>query len=136
MKVKGRYIWLGILCVYFAAVLLLCLMKPDSLPKPSIDLWGIPLDKAAHFLMFFPYPIIAYIAFRPESSRKRHHLLVLVAVFVLGLGLAIGTEKLQGLSEYRSYELTDYYADVFGMECSAFLTFLYIIFRKERKDNR
>lgn len=136
MKVKGRYIWLGILCVYFAAVLLLCLMKPDSLPQTSIDLWGIPLDKAAHFLMFFPYPIIAYIAFKPMSNRKWLHLLILAAVFAGGLFLAMGTEKLQGLSEYRSYEITDFYADVFGMECSTFSTFLYIIFRKERKDNR
>lgn len=130
MKLERRHIWYGILCVYFAAVLLLCLIRPESLPEAGLDLWGIPLDKIAHFLMFFPYPVIAYIAFKPESKRKWIHLLILFAVFTAGLFLAIGTEKLQGLSEYRSYEITDFYADVFGMECSAFLTFLYIIFKK------
>lgn len=130
MKLERRHIWFGILCVYFAAVLLLCLLRPESFPEASIYIWGIPLDKIAHFLMFLPYTVIAYIAFKPESERKWIHLLVLLAVFAAGILLAMGTEKLQGLSEYRSYEITDFYADVFGMECSAFLTFLYIIFKK------
>lgn len=135
MNIEGRHIWFGILCVYFAAVLFLCLMRPESIPQISLDLWGIPTDKAAHFLMFFPYPVIAYITFRPESNRKVLHLMVLIAVFATGIGIAMGTEQLQGLSEYRSYEITDFYADVLGMECSAFLTALFIIFRKERKHN-
>lgn len=60
--------------------------------------------------------------------------MVLFAVFAIGIGLAMGTEQLQSLSEYRSYEVEDFYADIFGMECSAFLTALYIIFRKDRKN--
>ena len=132
MKLGGRYIWIGILCVYFATVLVLCLIRPEYIPDAEIRIWGIPADKILHFLMFLPYPVIAYTAFRPESGRKWLHLLVLLAVFAVGIGLAMATEKLQGLSEYRAYEVTDFYADVLGMECCSIATALYIIFRKEK----
>lgn len=136
MKLRKRYIWILVLCVYFAAVMALCLIKPYPIPELSREIWGIPLDKIVHFLMFFPYPIIAYIAFKPEDGRKWQHLLVLFALFTVGIGLAIGTEHLQGLTKHRSYDINDFYADVLGMECSAFLTALYILFRrsKRRKD--
>lgn len=134
MKFKRRYIWIIILCLYFAAVMALCLMRPEAIPEINRDLWGIPMDKVAHFLMFFPYPAIAYITFRPYDTRKWLHLMVLFAVFATGIGLAMGTEQLQGLSEYRSYEIEDFYADILGMECSTFLTALCIILRKDRKN--
>ena len=134
MKLKKRYIWAFILCCYFAVVLTLCLVKPQQIPTLDRTILGIPADKVAHFLMFLPYPAIAYIAFRPSEGRKWRHLLVLIAVFATGTALAMGTEQLQGLSQYRSYEITDFYADVLGMECSALLTALYIIFKKDKTD--
>ncbi len=134
MKLKKRYIWALILCCYFAVVLILCLARPEQIPVLSKLFWGIPVDKIAHFLMFLPYPVIAYIVFRPAYSGKWRHILVLLAVFAVGIGLAMGTEHLQGLSDYRSYEIEDFYADVFGMECSAIATALYIVFRKEKTD--
>lgn len=136
MKLEGRYIWIGILCAYFAAVMVLCLIRPEYIPDVEIRIWNIPADKILHFLMFLPYPAIAYIAFRPENRRKWLHLLVLLAVFAAGIGLAMTTEKLQGLSEYRAYEVTDFYADILGMECCTIATALYIIFRRDKKDNR
>lgn len=131
MKLKQRHIWLCILCIYFGAVLTVCLIRPESLPEVQPDLWGIPIDKVAHFLMFFPYPIIAYRTFRPTFSSRWIHLLVLAAIFAAGTGIAMGTERLQGMSEYRSFEMEDFYADILGMECSAVITALCIIFRKQ-----
>ena len=81
--------------------------------------------------MFFPYPIIAYRTFRPAFSSRWAHLLVLAAIFAAGTGIAMGTERLQGMSEYRSFEMEDFYADILGMECSAVITALCIIFRKQ-----
>lgn len=133
MKLKKRYIWTIILCCYFAAVLTLCLVRPEHMPTLERSILGIPADKIAHFLMFLPYPVIAYTAFKPSEGGKWRHLMILIAVFAVGIGLAMGTEQLQGLSEYRSYEIEDFYADVFGMECSALLTGLYIIFKKKTK---
>lgn len=133
MKSGKRYIWLILLCVYYAAVLMLCLMKPESIPDIDKDFFGIPADKIVHFLMFLPYPFIAYIAFRPESEARWTHFTVLAAVFATGTGLAMVTEHLQGLSGYRSFEMSDFWADVIGMVCSVLITASYIIFRK-RKD--
>ena len=132
MKLNKRHIWGFILCCYFVAVLVLCLAPPQQIPGLHMAFWGIPADKIIHFLMFFPYPAIAYIAFRPAEGRKWRHILVLLAVFCAGIGIAMGTEMLQSLSKYRSYELTDFYADVFGMECCAFITALFIIFKKNQ----
>jgi VanZ family protein len=132
MKHRKRYIWAVILCCYFAAVIFLCLARPQQIPSLEKMIWGIPADKIAHFLMFLPYPVIAYIAFKPSTGRKWAHLLVLIVVFAVGIGLAIGTERLQGLSDYRSYEIEDFYADVFGMECSAVIIALYIIIKRHK----
>lgn len=134
MKLKRRYIWAFILCCYFAAVLVLCLAKPVQIPALEKSLWGIPADKTAHFLMFLPYPCIAYTAFMPAECGRTRHLMVLIAVLAAGTGLAMGTERLQGLSEYRSYEIGDFYADVIGMAVSGIITAVYIITRKDKTD--
>lgn len=130
MKLNKRYIWAFVLCCYFAVVLILCLARPQSIPSLEKFMWGVPVDKIAHFLMFMPYPVIAYTVFKPSEGKKWRHIVVLAAVFALGIGLAMGTEQLQGMSDYRSYEIEDFYADVLGMEFSAFITALYIVFKK------
>lgn len=134
MKLKNRYIWAVILCCYFAVVLILCLARPQSIPSLERVIFGLPADKIAHFIMFLPYPFIAYTAFKPSEGKKWRHILVLAAVFATGVGIAMGTERLQGLSDYRSYEIEDFYADILGMECSALATFLYIICKKDKTE--
>ena len=135
MKIGKRHIWTLILCCYFAAVLLLLTARPEHMPEFQWLLWGIPADKIGHFLIFIPYPVIAYTAFRPADGGKLRRLMVLVAVLATGIALAMGTERLQGLIEYRSYEVEDFYADVLGMEVSGIIAALYIICKKEKKQN-
>lgn len=130
MKTGRRHIWITALCVYFAAVVYLCLMRPDDMPQVQFDLFGIPIDQVVHFTMFFPFPILAYAAFRPEGMKKIVHMAVLLTILVAGAGIAIGTEKLQGLSEYRSYEITDFYADMLGMMLSSVITALFVMLKK------
>lgn len=127
MKNCKKKIWMAALCIYVMTVAYLCFMRPDDIPQIRPDLWGIPIDKAVHFLMFFPYPVLAYAAFRPTGKRRFIHLLVLLAVMVSGAVLAIGTEFIQGLSEYRSYEISDFYADMLGIACSSIMTAAYIL---------
>lgn len=131
---KRRYIWTAVLCCYFAAVLVLCLVRPQQIPALSKVIWGIEADKIVHFLMFLPYPLISYIAFRPSGQRKWSHILVVLVLLALGTGLAMGTEQLQGLSEYRSYELKDFYADTAGMGFTSLIIILHIIFKKNKTD--
>jgi VanZ family protein len=81
--------------------------------------------------MFLPFPILAYLTFIPENNKRWVHFIVLLAVFAVGIGLAMGTEQLQSLLPYRSYDIEDFYADIFGMECSTILTAIYITFSKK-----
>lgn len=130
MKFRKRYIWLVILFIYICSVAYLCFMKPDEIPTIDPFLWGIPIDKLAHFAMFFPYPFLAYAAFQPHGKRRYIHFIVLLIVVIVGAGLAVGTEQIQGMLEYRSYDIADYMADMIGMGSSAFIIALYVLFRK------
>lgn len=130
MKFRKRYIWLVILFIYICSVAYLCFMKPDEIPTIDPFLWGIPIDKLAHFAMFFPYPFLAYAAFQPHDKRRYIHFIVLLIVVIVGAGLAVGTEQIQGMLEYRSYDIADYMADMIGMGSSAFIIALYVLFRK------
>ncbi len=132
MRPGRKHIWGMILCLYIAAVAYLCFAEPDELPKVHPDLWGIPFDKAVHFLMFFPFPIAAYGTFMPDGNKKWTHILVLAAVCAAGAGLAIGTEHIQGLTEYRSQDINDFYADILGMGTAAIITLIYILTRKNK----
>ncbi len=127
---RNRHIWIILLCAYVAAVAALCFMKPDSLPEVKPDFWGIPIDKAVHFMMFFPFPIIAYGSFRPESDRMTVKVAVLLLLYGVGMSLAIGTEHIQGRLGYRSEDIHDFYADLIGMSCSAIFTLIYILVKK------
>lgn len=130
MKIRKRYIWLVILFIYICSVAYLCFMKPDDIPTIDPYLWGIPVDKIAHFAMFFPYPFLAYAAFQPHCRRRYLHFIVLLIVVIVGAGLAVGTEQIQGMLEYRSYDIADYMADMIGIGSSAFIIALYVLFRK------
>lgn len=130
MKIRKRYIWLVILFIYICSVAYLCFMKPDDIPTIDPYLWGIPVDKIAHFAMFFPYPFLAYAAFQPYGRRRYVHFIVLLIVVIVGAGLAVGTEQIQEMLEYRSYDIADYMADMIGIGSSAFIIALYVLFRK------
>lgn len=130
MKIRKRYIWLVILFIYICSVAYLCFMKPDDIPTIDPYLWGIPVDKIAHFAMFFPYPFLAYAAFQPHGRRRYVHFIVLLILVIVGAGLAVGTEHIQGMLEYRSYDIADYMADMIGIGSSAFIIALYVLFRK------
>lgn len=130
MKSSRRNIWIAALCLYIIAVAYLCFMNPDDMPEVRPDIWGIPIDKIMHFIMFFPYPVLAYAAFRPSGRRRIFHILILLTVLVTGAGLAMGTERLQGMLEYRSFDINDFYADMIGMTCSTALTMLFALIRR------
>lgn len=119
-----------LLCFYLAAVGLLCFMKPDELPEVPKLWFGIPADKVAHFIMFLPFPTLSFMTFRPKDAGLAMQLLLLALLLVIGAGLAIGTEHLQAMTGYRSYDLKDFGCDMSGMVCGALATAAYIITRQ------
>lgn len=130
MKISSRQIITTLFCVYIAAVIFLCFMKGDGLPEVQFTLFGIPTDKLAHFCMFAPYPVLAFLTFRPEVMSKGRCVLLLLVLAVSGAGLAYGTEQLQGLTDYRSYEIADFYADLTGLGCGFIATMILILVQR------
>ncbi len=130
MNINRKLIWFLLLCLYVTAVAVLCFMKPEGLPEVSPDIFGIPIDKVVHFMMFFPFPFVAYEAFCPKTKKKSIHIAVLLAMYGIGLTLAIGTEHIQGQLGYRSEDIKDFYSDSIGISCSAVLTMIYILIKK------
>ena len=121
---RRRYIAAIVLCVYIAAVAVLCFIRQDNAPSVNFTFLGIASDKIAHFLMFLPF---TPIAFRPDSRRIMPHLLVLLAVMMAGAGLAAGTERIQAALEYRSGDIMDFAADMAGMAAGCIFTAIHII---------
>lgn len=127
---KKTYITLFV--VYLAAVAFLCFMKPDDMPEIQKDLFGIPMDKVAHFLMFLPYPILGAVSFMHKETGIWRNLAVLAVIAIVGAGLAYGTEVIQAQTDYRAYEITDFVADMTGIATGTLLTAAGLIIQKTR----
>ena len=130
MKINIKTIMTALLCVYLATLILLCMMKTDSMPEVKFTLLGLPLDKVLHFCMFLPYPMLAFQVFVQKGSTCLHEILLLGIILIFGAGLAYGTERLQGLTDYRSYEMADLFADMIGLIAGAAAVLLQISLKK------
>lgn len=119
------------LCLYIAAVAFLCFAKPDDMPQLSTLWFGLPADKVGHFLMFIPFPPLAFLTLCPEDLSIVRRMVLLGLVLALGAGLAIGTEHIQAQLAYRAAETKDFYADAAGLSLGGLCTAAYI-FRKSR----
>lgn len=107
--------WRLLALLYLGAVAYLCFghLSPDeSLPRA---IFGIPSDKIAHFAMFFPFPIIAIYAFHNSKGRPGRFFVFLAISYFLGMLLAMGTELIQGTTDYRSSDILDLVADSLGL---------------------
>lgn len=130
---KKKIIYILAFCIYIAAILFLCLMRPDNLPQTELFIFGIPADKVAHFSMFMPFPVLIHLMFFKKERSKWLDLAILIGGIVLAIGAAFGTEQLQAMTQYRSQDINDVYADMKGMAVGATIVLLHIIFRKRTK---
>ena len=127
---KRRILYITAFCIYIGAILYLCLTKPDNLPQTEFLIFGLPADKVAHFTMFFPFPILMYLMFFDRSRSRWKDMLILVAAIALGIGAAFGTEYLQALTQYRSSDIKDTFADIKGLSTGALIVLTHILLRK------
>lgn len=118
---------LGLFCIYIAAVTLLCIIHTNNIPELPQRFLGIPTDKIAHFLMFLPFVILAYMSFMPTEKGTWRKLAVMGIFLLLGCIFAFATEKIQATTEYRSYEALDLLADGTGLICGSLITLVHII---------
>lgn len=119
--------------LYLAAVLVLCFANFTDAPSVTQSILGIPTDKIVHFCMFFPFPVLAFLAFDTFTKNWRTSLLFAIAAFGAGIILALVTEWGQAhLTTWRSGDPKDFAADIIALGVSSILVFILDI-RKQRK---
>lgn len=119
--------------LYVAMVLYLCFGHFDNIQSVPRTILGIPSDKVVHFCMFFPFPILAFLAFDRYTENVRSTLLFSGAIFGIGCLLAVGTEWGQAhLTSYRSGDPKDLLADVLALLLSTAMVIVWDI-RKQKK---
>jgi VanZ family protein len=130
MEKKAQIISRILFCLYVTAVILLCIIKTESLPELPKTFLGIPLDKIAHFIMFLPFPILSYATFCHKDSSIWRDLALMAIICITGGVFAYSTEILQSMTDYRSSDIMDIAADGAGLLSGTLATIIYIIFRK------
>lgn len=131
---KGSIFFKLLLLVYFGVVAYLCFGHFDNLPNIQRYYFGIPTDKIVHFLMFFPFPILSFLAIDKYTTKPWHSILFAVVIFIIGCTLAGGTELVQSRLTYRSCDIRDFRADSLALIISTLLVFI-IDIAKQKKDN-
>ena len=117
---------------YILAVLVLCFARfPSSDDVPSVFL-GIPMDKLVHFLMFFPFPLLAYLAFDRYRERRGAAVPRVVAALACGCVFAAFTELVQTRLPYRSGDPADFQADAIALLAASVIV-LIVILAKHKK---
>ena len=119
--------------LYVAGVLFLCFGHFEQTPSIEWSLFGIPNDKVVHFCMFFPFPILAFLAFDRYTESVRSTLLFSGITLLVGILLAAGTEWGQAhLTDYRSGDPMDLLADGLALVLSTLLV-IFLDIRKQKK---
>lgn len=133
MNKRTRTIYAIAFCTYIAAVLLLCFIKTDGLQQPSFLIFGIEADKIAHFLMFLPFPVLAYATFAGKWNEAGRHFILTGILTVAGTLAAIATEYIQALLGYRSGDVNDFIADVIGIVTGGCAVSIYLLNKFKRR---
>jgi VanZ family protein len=110
--------------LYLCAIAFLCFMHVDKLPEVQKSIMGIPTDKIVHFLMFLPFPILAYLAYDHMTKKMWAAVLFALITLVSGLLIAYGTEYVQGTLPYRSMDMSDFKADAIAVAISSVFVFI------------
>ena len=110
--------------IYLAAIAFLCFMRVDKIPDIQKTLLGIPTDKIAHFIMFLPFPILAFLAYDHITNKPWRAVLFAVLTFTVGAAIAFGTEYIQGMLPYRSQDPADFKADLLALLLSTLVVFI------------
>lgn len=106
------------------AVLFLCFAELGSFNNVRKEIFNIPVDKVVHFLMFFPFPILAYVSFGRFTKNPLHSLLLSLGLFIIGFLIAIGTEAVQEFLKYRTGDAKDLMADGLALGISSIIVLI------------
>ena len=119
--------------VYVVAVAWLCFANFQNPPDIPRTLFGIPIDKVIHFCMFFPFPILAFLAYDDFTERPIQALAALISICAVGAAFAGLTEFIQGQLSYRSKDIHDFGADCLAIGLSGFIVFVIDVCKMRKK---
>lgn len=122
MTKRQKIAFRAIFFFYVAAVLFLCFGKFDSAPSIPWTLFGLPSDKLVHFCMFFPFPILAFLAYDKFTGTRKSVVIFALITLAVGCTVAAATEIGQALlTDYRSGDPTDFLADFLALLSSSLI---------------
>ena len=122
-----------LMILYVAAVAWLCFANFHRLPDVPRTFFGIPTDKVVHFCMFFPFPILAFLAYDPYTRTPWQALAALVSICAVGGIFAGCTELIQEQLTYRSKDINDFGADCLAIGIAGVLVFLIDVLKMRKK---
>ena len=122
-----------LMILYVAAVAWLCFSNFHRLPDVPRTFFGIPTDKVVHFCMFFPFPILAFLAYDPYTRTPWQALAALVSICAVGGIFAGCTELIQEQLTYRSKDINDFGADCLAIGIAGVLVFLIDVLKMRKK---
>ena len=133
MKITPKKVFQCGFVIYLLDVLFLCFGKFENTPDVPWSLLGIPSDKLVHFCMFFPFPILAFLAFDRFTETPKSTFLFSGITWVLGMGLAFATEWGQAhLTDYRSGDPWDLLADGLAITLSTIVVIIWDLSKQKK----
>ena len=122
-----------LMILYIAAVAVLCFARFRNLTEVPTTLFGLEMDKVVHFLMFLPFPPLAYLALGKQPGGPWKALGAVLLLFLAGSLIAAGTEIVQNFLPYRSADPLDFKADAIALAVGALITFIVMLCQGVRK---
>jgi VanZ family protein len=110
--------------LYLAAVGYLLFANFEKLSSIPRLFLGIPTDKVVHFCMFFPFPILAYLAYDRLTDTPLKAFAALISICAIGAIFAGLTEIGQSLLPYRYEDISDFKADCLAIGIAGTITFV------------
>ena len=133
MKLNSKYLYRSLLGLYLVVLLVLCFGHFNSSPNIPKVIFGLPMDKVIHFLMFFPFPILAFLSFDRYTETLRSTLIFTGITFVIGCLMAVGTEWGQAhLTTHRTGDSMDLAADLLALGISSALVIIWDLHKQKK----
>ena len=135
MTRRQLHIFRSIFVLYLVAVLWLCFGTFSHTPHVDRFYFGLPADKVAHFLLFLPFPVLAFLAFDKYTETFWSPVGYTALTFFCGCLLAAGTEVGQTLlTSTRTGDPADFRADLIGLATGSLLVFIFDLSKQRRHE--
>ena len=118
--------------LYIIALAILCFGHFGNLPQIHSKILGMEQDKVFHFLMFLPFPILAFFAFDKYTESPRQSFIYTGLTCAAGCLLAAGTELIQSRLSYRSGDQNDFIADFLAIILGSLIVLLIDISKQKK----